>query len=170
MTVVDHEHPIYTTHEVIHRHHYPRVDLAGPERHVDVYDDYGRGAPPRKVYDDDPTYGYRAVRGGRRTTPTWDYPPRHAGPAIGYAYGDMTDAFYLDKPRVRTLDGLRADHMPTYEHNPYSTSPHRRPTPPSYQSRAACRNRCGQANARYDDWAGTGFTSGVLPAYKTRYY
>ena len=77
-TVVDHEHPTYETHEIVHRHHYPRY-----EREVEFDEDVRGGA----------------YRGGDRG---WDAPPRQrtwevgrgpARPWLGQTYGELTDGY-----------------------------------------------------------------------------
>ena len=139
VTVVDHEHPIYHTHETIHRHRTTHYE-EGRERHVTVPDVWEEFAPTRRV--------------DRRAAWDYDVAPRRK---TNYVYGDMTDAYYLDRARPAARGGdlrVAGDALPRYDAH--------------YVARSKCGCRpCGPESATpYADWANSGFRSG-RPAYAT---
>jgi len=170
VTVVDHEHPVYVTREVVHRHRRVRYEC-DTERHVEV--------PGRVRAWGGCGEGPRRTSPARRRVVGEGYVPRDREPsprgdrAVGrgpapLAYGSMTDGYYLAKPYAAdfVVDG---DPLPTYDFTPRCRAPaygHR--APPAY-ARGACGYDVGRApsyaaRASYADWAGSGFTAGV-PAY-----
>lgn len=164
--MIDHEHPTYETHEIVHRHHYPRY-----AREVEF-----------EVDADEPLYDRESSRPAPRRLPGED---RRGDRATGAPapYGELTDAYYVDgggRDLDASFEDLRVDGhaAPTYDYASFSATAAvcdcpgtscycgvRRSTPRAYASRADC----GGGGARYDEWAGSGFSTG-RPAYREYEY